>query len=130
MYKRQAGYSAAPGLAGPATPIAAGWALAIVARDPARQAAAAELIAWLLRPEHAGAWAKAGGWLPTSDGALESIGIGEQGAFLDGQLAAARALPVGSDYAQTAARINAAILAVVSGESDAASATEAAINPR
>jgi ABC-type glycerol-3-phosphate transport system substrate-binding protein len=123
-----AGHAAAPGLSGQATPIAGGWALAIVTRDPRRQAAAAEFIAWLLRPENAGAWAKAGGWLPTSSGALTAIGTGEYVAFLDGQLVAARSIPVGPDYASTAERIQAAIVAVVSGESDAAAATEAAIN--
>jgi ABC-type glycerol-3-phosphate transport system substrate-binding protein len=123
-----AGYAVAPGLAGPATPVAGGWALAITTRDPGRQAAAAELIGWLLRPENAGAWATAGGWLPTSSGAVNAIGTGEYAAFLDAQLAAARSIPVGSDYALTADRINTAIVSVVTGQSDAATAAEAAIN--
>lgn len=123
-----AGYSAAPGLSGGATSIAGGWALAIVTRDPRRQVAAAELIAWLLRPENAGAWARAGGWLPTSDGALELIGSDAYARFLDEQLAITRSVPIGPEYAATAAQIQAAIVAVVQGESDAASATEAAVN--
>jgi ABC-type glycerol-3-phosphate transport system substrate-binding protein len=123
-----AGHAPAPGLSGQATPIAGGWALAIVTRDPRRQAAAAEFIAWLLRPENAGAWAKAGGWLPTSSGALTAVGTGDYVAFLDGQLVAARSIPVGPDYASTAERIQAAIVAVVGGKSDAAAATEATIN--
>jgi ABC-type glycerol-3-phosphate transport system substrate-binding protein len=123
-----AGHAAAPGLAGPATPIAGGWALAIVTRDPKRQAAAADLISWLLRPDNAGAWAKAGGWLPTSNGALEVAGASEYSTFLDGQMAATRSIPAGPEYADTAERIQTAISAVVTGESDASSATEAAIN--
>jgi ABC-type glycerol-3-phosphate transport system substrate-binding protein len=123
-----AGHAPAPGLAGPATPVSGGWVLAIVTRDPARQAAAAQLIAWLLRAENAAAWARAGGWLPTSSGALAALGTGEYGAFLDALLATARSVPVGSDYAITADRIQGAIVEVVSGESDAAAATEAAMN--
>ncbi len=123
-----AGQAAAPGLSGAATPIAGGWALAIVTRDPQRQAAAAQFIAWLLRPDNAGAWAKAGGWLPTSSGGLTAVVTGEHAAFLDSQLAAARSIPVGADYPATAERIQTAIVAVVSGESDAAAATEAAVN--
>ena len=123
-----AGHASAPGLSGPATPFAGGWALAIVTRDPRRQAVAAQLIAWLLRPENAGAWAEVGGWLPTSSGALTAIGTDEYTAFLDAQMAAARSIPAGTDSALTAGRIQTAIVAVVSGESDAASATEAAIN--
>jgi ABC-type glycerol-3-phosphate transport system substrate-binding protein len=99
-----------------------------VTRDPERQAAAAQLISWLLRSENAGAWAKAGGWLPTSNGALSVIGTGEYTGFLDAQMAAARSIPVGGDYGNTAAQIQAAIVSVVSGERDAAAATDAAIN--
>ena len=86
------------------------------------------MIAWLLRPENAGAWAKAGGWLPTSNGALEVAGKSEYSTFLDGEMAGARSIPVGPEYADTAARIQTAIVSVVAGESDAAAATEAAIN--
>jgi ABC-type glycerol-3-phosphate transport system substrate-binding protein len=123
-----AGYAPAPGLSGAAPPIAGGWALAIVTRDPQRQAVAAELIGWLLRPENAGAWAKAAGWLPTSSGALSAVAGSEYAAFLDAQMTAARSIPVGPDSADTADRIQSAIESVVTGESDAASATESAIN--
>lgn len=123
-----ASYAPAPGLSAAATPIAGGWALAIVTRDPQRQAAAAQLIGWLLRPENAGAWAKAGGWLPTSSGALSAVATSEYATFLDAQLAAARSIPVGPDSANTSDRIQNAVVSVVTGESDAAAATEAAIN--
>lgn len=123
-----AGHASAPGLSGPATPIAGGWALAVVTRDPRRQVAAAQLIAWLLRPENAGAWTEVGGWLPTSSGALAAISTDEYTAFLDAQMTAARSIPAGTDSSITAGRIQTAIVTVVSGESDAAAATEAAIN--
>lgn len=121
-------YTAAPGFERPAAALANGWTLAIVTTDPRRQRAAAELIAWLLRPENAGAWAAKAGWLPTSSDALKIVGEGPYWSFLDSQLAQARSLPVGSEYAATAARIQGAIEAVLQGQGDPAAATEAAIN--
>ena len=122
-----AGFAPAPGMTGSATPIAGGWALAVVTSDPQRQRAAADLIAWLLEPERAGAWATAAGWLPVSSEALQALAAGPYRDFLDTQLAAARVLPVGSDYVTTAAHIQTAIMSVVKGESDAATATGAAV---
>jgi len=122
-----AGFAPAPGMTGPATPVAGGWALAVVTSDPQRQRATADLIAWLLEPGRAGAWATAAGWLPVSPEALQTFAAGPHRDFLDTQLAAARALPAGSDYVTAAARIQTAIMAVVKGESDAVTATGAAV---
>ena len=124
----QRGYAAAPGQTESALSLAGGWTLAIVTPDPERQQAAAELIAWLLEPENAGGWARSANWLPTSSNALRVLGSGPYWDFLDAQLAQARSLPAGADYAATARRMQAAIQTVVQGQSDAASATEAAIN--
>ena len=124
----QAGYAVPPGQAGPDPSPAGGWVLAIVTNDPERQRAAAELITWLLRPENAGAWAASAGWLPTSADALKALNGGPYGDFLDAQLMQARSVPAGPDYATIASRIQAAIQAVLRGESDPAAATEAAIN--
>ncbi len=121
-------YAPTPGADGPAPSLASGWALAIVTRDPARQQAAAEFLAWLLEPENAGAWTARAGWLPTSSDALELVGDGPYMSFLDSLLAQARSLPAGTDYAGTAERIRAAIEAVLAGKSDPASAVDAAIN--
>ncbi len=123
-----AGFAPAPGMTGPATPIAGGWALAVVTTDPQRQRAAANLIAWLLKPDNASAWSTALGWLPTSPEAVQMLDDGPYRDFLDAQLSAARGLPAGSNYATSAARIQAAVLSVVKGESDAATATNTAIN--
>lgn len=120
-------FAPALGYEGSAVGFAGGWVLAIVTPDAERQRAAAELLAWLLKPENAGPWAARAGWLPTSAAALEAFGAGPYWDFLDEQLAQARALPAGSDYATTAARIQTAITAVVSGQSDAAAATAAAM---
>ena len=123
-----AGFAAAPGMTGPATPIAGGWALAVVTSDPQRQHAAADLIAWLLKPENAGAWSTATGWLPTSPEAVQALDDGPYRDFLDTELAASGGLPAGSDSAASAARIQAAILSVVNGEADAEAATKTAMN--
>ncbi len=123
-------FASSPGMAGPATPIAGGWALAVVTGDPQRQRAAADLIAWLLTPQNASVWSTASGWLPTSPEALQMLDDSPYRDFLGTELAAARALPAGSDYAAMAARLQTAILSVVKGESDAAAATTAAMGPQ
>ena len=122
-------YAETAGWAGPVTPIAGGWALAITATDPARQQAAAALIARLLEPENSGRLAAAGGWLPTSPTALQTWDANPYHKFLDARLASAINPPAGSDSAQAAARIRKALDSVIKGESDPAAAVEAAINP-
>jgi multiple sugar transport system substrate-binding protein/arabinogalactan oligomer/maltooligosaccharide transport system substrate-binding protein len=64
------GYAATPTWDGRTVTIGQGWMLAIVTQEPARQTQAAGLIAWLLRPEHAGEWTLASGRLPTRRAAL------------------------------------------------------------
>jgi len=122
-------YAETPGWADPVTPIAGGWALAITATDPARQRAAADLIARLLEPENAGHLAAAGSWLPTSSAALQTWGASPYYKFLDARLVSAISPPAGPDSAQAAARIRKALDSVIKGESDPAAAVEAAINP-
>lgn len=123
------GFAAAPGWSGPAQPIASGWALAIVTTDPARQRAAAALIAYLLAADNAGAWTRAAGWLPTSAEALAAWGENPYFDFLNEQLTDATSYPAGADYPQIAARLQKAASAVLKGESGPDEAVEAAINP-
>ncbi len=54
----------------PAPPIARGWALAIVTRDPRRRVAAMKFIATLLSPDRSGAWTQAAKVLPGRVSAL------------------------------------------------------------
>jgi ABC-type glycerol-3-phosphate transport system substrate-binding protein len=117
----------APGWSAPVSPIADGWALAITTPDPVRQKAAAELIAWLMAPERAGAWARSAGWLPTSPDALATWGANPYHEFLDDQLASAIALPAGSDSAAVAARLQEAAIAVLKGASTPTEAAQAAL---
>ena len=56
---------------GPARPIARSWAFVVPTRDPARAAAAAALIRWLVSPENEGEWARAANLLPARRSAFE-----------------------------------------------------------
>jgi sn-glycerol 3-phosphate transport system substrate-binding protein len=123
------GFAALPGWGGPAAPIPSGWALAVVASDPARRGAAAEFIAWLLAPERAGAWAQGAGWLPTTPAGLATWGADPYYDFLGQQLAGAVSLPAGSDYPQTAVRLQKAVIAVLKDNANPREAADTAINP-
>jgi ABC-type glycerol-3-phosphate transport system substrate-binding protein len=124
------GYAAAPGWSTSAAPVGGGWVLAIATADPARQKAAAALIAWLMAPERSGPLAQAIGWLPTSADALVTWGANPYFEFLDGQLAAAVAHPIGPEYVHSAARLQKAIAAVVKGNSTPAEAVQTAVSPK
>jgi ABC-type glycerol-3-phosphate transport system substrate-binding protein len=126
---KDASFAEIPGWVEPARPVAGGWALAITATDPARQRAAADLIARLLEPENAGRLAAAGGWLPTSPAALQTWGANPYRDFLDARLASAISPPAGPDSLQAAASIRKALEAVIKGEVTPAAAVEAVINP-
>lgn len=121
------GYAATPGWAGPASPVAAGWALAIGTTNPRRQQLAADLIAWLLEPERASAMARATGWLPTSSAALDIWGEQPYYTFLDQQLAGAVSPPAGLDYAQTSSQLQKAVIAVLAEGVSPRDATTAAL---
>ncbi len=121
------GFAATPGWEGPARPVATGWALAVVTTNPRRQQLAADLIAWLLEPERAGAMARAAGWLPTSPAALETWGEQPYYTFLDRQLADAVSVPAGPDYAQTSAQLHRAVVAVLAEGVSPRDATAAAL---
>lgn len=50
--------------------IARGWAIALVADDPARQSLAMLLLDWLIAPNHSAQWTQASGYLPGTRDAL------------------------------------------------------------
>ena len=56
---------------GPARAIARSWAFVVPTRDPARAAAAAALIRWLVSPKNEGEWARAANLLPARRSAFE-----------------------------------------------------------
>lgn len=124
------GYALMPGWANPAPTVAGGWALLITATDPARQKAAADFIAWLMKPERAGALAQAVGWLPTSPQALATWGVNPYFEFLDRLLSSAVARPVGPEYAAATSRLQKALTAVLKGVSSPAEAVQAAMSAK
>jgi ABC-type glycerol-3-phosphate transport system substrate-binding protein len=123
------GSAAPPGWSAPDASVVGGWALAIVTSDPERQKAAAAFINWLLASERAGSWAQKVGWLPASPEALSTWGDDAYYEFLDQQLQAAVAPPIGSGSAQAALRIQQAVLDVLAGTSRPEEAARAAITP-
>ena len=126
-----AGYAPAPGWSNFApSVIGSSWAFAITTPDPVRQKAAAELIVWLTAPGRVGPWTQAAGWLPTSPKALATWGVSPYNVFLDDLLASAIARPIGPEYAQTAVRLQKAVVAVLKGASSPAEAVQAALSPK
>lgn len=63
-------YSAVPGVSGPLIPLTTSWAWAVTTADPARQALAGELIAFLTSVENMAAWSDRGQMLPARRGAM------------------------------------------------------------
>ncbi len=122
-----AGFAAMPGWSNPAPVVARGWAWIITTTDPARQRAAADLIAWLVAPERSGPLAQAAGWLPSTPAGLDTWGASPYFEFLDGLLATAVGQPVGPEYAQTAARLQKAVAAVLRGTTSPAEAAQTAM---
>jgi ABC-type glycerol-3-phosphate transport system substrate-binding protein len=105
-----------PGINGAASAISRGWALVLVARDPARQALAVELMIRLMETETNAAWNLAAGTLPTRQsvlGASDTLDSYER--FIHQQLLAAQPRPQLGNYAQVAAALQEAVQDVVTG---------------
>jgi multiple sugar transport system substrate-binding protein len=71
-------FAAIPTRDGNTATLSKGWAWAIVTEDPSRQAAAAQLIEWLLEPENNANWNRAAGHLPTRQAAFDHLGTEDQ----------------------------------------------------
>jgi multiple sugar transport system substrate-binding protein len=113
---RNSAVASIPGMNTPVPPISRGWAIALVTRDPARQAAAAGFMAHWLQPDFNAAFNRAVGSLPTRQAALDDWGGDDSyGAFMDEQLARARPRPVLANYVQIAAALQDAVEAVLTG---------------
>jgi ABC-type glycerol-3-phosphate transport system substrate-binding protein len=113
-----------PAISGAANPLSSGWALVLVATDPARQELAIELMSDLVSPEINVAWNLAADYLPTRQSALGSLDPADSYLrFVDQQLQAARPRPRIANYAQVAVLLQTAVEDVVTG---AASPEEAA----
>jgi ABC-type glycerol-3-phosphate transport system substrate-binding protein len=123
-------YARLPAIDGtPPSPIGRSWNLALVARDPRRQAAAAELMTHLTLDENAAAWTQAGHVLPAGAGALALWGQGDDYvAFAQGELR--RALPPPSPAAIEAvsSAFMTAIRDVIGGRATPQAAAAAAVD--
>jgi ABC-type glycerol-3-phosphate transport system substrate-binding protein len=58
--------------------ITRGWAIAMVADDPARQSLAVLLLDWLIAPDHSAQWTQAAGYLPATRNALQFWDISQE----------------------------------------------------
>jgi len=93
-----------------------GWMLAVAARDPERRARAAQVIAWLLRPENMGPWTRASHRLPTRRAALAHWGDEDPYVpFIRRQLEAAIPRPHDESFAAISRALQWAERQVISG---------------
>ena len=84
-----------PGPGGPLTPTVGAWTWAISTPDPTRQALAVELIRWLTSAPNMGDWCLESQLLPARRSAFEAWPQNAYLAFIQGQIAIARPMPVG-----------------------------------
>ncbi len=89
---------------GNASTISHGWALAIVTRNPRRQAAAARFIEWLLDPKNTAAWNQGANHLPTRRSAFALQVADNYTAFLREQLEGAHFRPSPLAYSEALQR--------------------------
>jgi multiple sugar transport system substrate-binding protein len=105
-----------PAINGPATAISRGWALSLVASEPARQSLAIEFMTQLMSPEVVGAWSLAANYLPTRQAALDTWDEEDSYTrFVAELLQAAQPRPRLDNYTQVAAAMQQAIADVISG---------------
>ncbi len=125
-------FAAQPAIDQPAPPIARGWTLAIVTRDPRHQVAAMKLIEALLSPERSGAWTRAAKVLPGRSSALAQWAQTDPYThFIGDQLQRALAAPSTSILNVVGPAMRKAIDDVLSGRatpSDAAQTAVTAVN--
>jgi multiple sugar transport system substrate-binding protein len=94
-----------------------GWALAIVTEDPIRQAAAGQLIEWLLEPERNAGWNLVAGHLPTRQAAFEHLGTADPYfPFARQQLEHVYPRPMTSAYEKIGRALQKAVQDVLTGE--------------
>jgi ABC-type glycerol-3-phosphate transport system substrate-binding protein len=118
-----------PAFDSPTRPIARGWVLALVAREPRRQAATVRLLQWLLAPDRNGAFTQASRALP---GRRAALSIWDQAdpyiGFILDQLIMARAAPPASILAVVGPPLSKAIEDVLTGRATPDEAAQTAVN--
>lgn len=124
-------YAALPTRDGKAASVATGWAFVIVTNDPARKAASARFIQWIVQGERLAPWLRTARRLPASRSTMIlSVDTIDYGVFLRDQMEHAAYVPPGAAYDKAADAWRAAIAAVWKGQTtpeDAAQSIAAAL---
>jgi multiple sugar transport system substrate-binding protein len=109
--------------------IGRGRALAIVARDPDRQAMAMRLIEWLMSPTSNATWNQATAHLPTRYAAFDLLADNSDSywAFVQHQLELAVPPPTFTGYDQVGRVLQQAVVEVLTGEATPEAAAAAAV---
>jgi multiple sugar transport system substrate-binding protein len=106
-----------------------GRSLAIVTHEPDRQAAAANLIEWLMATDNNVAWSQATSYLPTRHAAFDLIGDDDPyWPFLQHQLEVAVPSPAFPEYDQIGRVLQQAVIEVLSEEATPEEATASAVD--
>lgn len=110
-------FASVPTRDGKTASLATGWALAVVTADPARQAAAAQFIQWIVQGEHLAPWLRAQHLLPASRTTVPlAVDPPDYASFIRDELEHAVPLPPASTYAKQSEAWRAAIAAVWNGQ--------------
>jgi len=121
-------FAAIPTRDGDVVTLSQGWALAIVTEDPSRQAAAVQLIEWLLEPENNANWNLAAGHLPTRQAAFDHLGTEDKYfPFARQQLADVYPRPTDPAYEKISRALQRAVQDVLQGEVSPEEAAETVI---
>ncbi len=121
-------FAAIPTRDGNVVTLSKGWALAIVTEDSARQAAAAQLIEWLLEPENNANWNRTAGHLPTRQAAFDHLGTEDPYfPFVRQQLANVYPRPKAAAYDKVGRALQRAVQDVLQGEVSPQEAAETVI---
>ena len=119
-------FAAIPTRDGNVATLSKGWALAIVTEDSRQQAAAVQLIEWLLEPENNADWNQAAGHLPTRQAAFDHLGTADDYfPFVRRQLENVSPRPTASAYERMGRALQRAIHDVLQGEASPQEAADA-----
>ncbi len=121
-------FAALPALDRPTVPVGRGWVLALVTREPRRQAAALRLLQWLVSPENNGALTQAVRVLPGRSAALSTWDQADPyTGFIREQLADAQAPPPTSVLNIVGPPLRKAIEDVLAGRATPTDAAQTAV---
>ena len=110
-------YASLPTRDGKVAAVASGWAYVVVTNDPARQAAVAQFIQWIVQGEHLAPWLRAANRLPASRSTLVlAVEPVEYSTFLRAQMENASYLPPTPAYEKASDAWRAAMAAVWRGQ--------------